>query len=242
MSFKTILVAGLCLVIVLAVGIPLFLNYLNVEKVNAEHRTLIEEGFQLLDEAKVLLQDDQDAAMGILDEVITKGRAARELIPEGEEVSLLLGRTYYLKEDFTRSITELEKGFKYFDDIDFLPELHYHIAVAYTSLYSKLNQKEKFEEALANFSKVASTTPCYHKVDAYFGIAMLYLIRFRQSMTVGDREKLTMNFRRALQLEAGVEGYVEGEPGSSCPLCRMTFTKKSDDPSITAIRESLENQ
>ena len=112
MSFKTVLVAGLFLVIVLAVGIPLFLYFLNVEKVNAEHQALIEEGFQLLDEAKVLLQDDHDAAMDILDEVIAKGRAARELIPEGEEVSLLVGRAYYLKEDFTRSITELEKGFK----------------------------------------------------------------------------------------------------------------------------------
>jgi tetratricopeptide (TPR) repeat protein len=239
MTLRSYLLGGLGLMILLAVGIPLFLHYLDVREEREEYILLVEEGFQLLQEAGA---GGARLNEPFLDEAISKGMSARKLDPEGEEAGLLLGRAYYMKEDITRCIEALKQGLKDFQDVDYLAEFNYHLALAYTRRYKDLKQRDMFNDALSSFSNTASSSQSFHRVDAYFGITTLYLIRLQDTESLGDKEKALQNLRRAMELETGMEGYVEGEEGSICPLCRMEFKKKSDDPGIVELRRQLERQ
>ena len=232
MTLKAGLIGGLIIIVLLAVGIPLLFHYLDMKEIKSAYRTAVEEGFELVEKGI----EDPEA----LDGALKKGLSARKIFPEGQETALLLGRTYYLKKKYNKAVEELEGGLEDFDDVDLLPEFYYHLGLSYANLYEELHQQELWDEALADFSKAASSSLGRHRPDSYFGIAMLYLIKFKEVLSRDYREKAVINLKRGIELEGGREGYVDGEPGSPCPFCGMVFKRKSDDPQLQEILKKLD--
>lgn len=230
MTRKKLLLCGLVPVLAIALGIPLFLKYRQERETEAAYRELIHEGFNFIDGAST----DPES----LDEAVRRGLKARKLRPSGREVPVLLGRAYYLKKAYNESVKVLSRGLDEVEDVAVIPELHFHLGLAYLSLYRELGERKAWDDALAAFSNTAVSAG-YHRSDAYFGIATLYLIKFQETSSRDYREKALLNLRRMKELEAGREGYVEGKAGSSCPLCHMPFRKKSENPEIVKLLETL---
>ncbi len=219
----------ICLVMltVLIVAVPIVLKQLESMERQSTYQNLLKEGYSLV----------HDNGEGALDEAMSKGLEACRIEPLGKEALLLMGLIYYNKKDYNKSIEELSKVIRETDQIDYFPEINYHLGLSHAVLSRELLQRDEWQKALTCLME--ASTGGYHCHDAYFRIAALYLLKYKETPSKEIKEKAALNIMRGRSLEEKMEGYVTNEPGSACPLCGTPFEKRSDDPAFKNIFQKL---
>lgn len=204
----------------------------------SEHRTAY---FQRVEEGFLKLSDSVD---GDVDGAIAKGLAALDLAGkadlDGKEAYLLLGRAFYMKKQYRKSIEELEKGLDAAEEIEFRNDVNYHLGLAYFRIYRDVQGEETFRMARECFIEASNIGN--HQADAYYGLALLYALLHDKNPRVEFRVSIVDYLKQCQRIEAGMAGYGEGRPDSSCPNCYMIFEKKSESEEFIKWLKHLTGQ
>lgn len=228
MSAKTITIAVVGLIIVFIVALLVFLNLSESMEREAAYEKLIEDGFMYLSE-----QGNEES----MDTAIRYALDAQEIFPDRKEPLVILGCAYNEKGNHRKAEEIFLQGLDDLGDVDYYAELSYHLGITYSLLYNQLKKEDLLNSAVSAFTEGAASG--YHMADAYFGIGALYFDLYLQNLTPYLKEKVLVNFQRCMDIEADMDGYVPGEPDSICPLCRRSFTKKTDQEKFIKLIESL---
>ncbi|MFH2000219.1 MAG: hypothetical protein ABIK28_11095 [Planctomycetota bacterium] len=228
MSGKGIIILISVLLVAAVVSLLFYLNLSESIELEAEYDRLIEEGFQYINDKGNM--DSMDAA-------VKTALTAQKIFPVRKEALILLGLAYNEKGAHRKAEGTFKKGLEDLNDVDYYAELSYHLGYTYSLLYNELKQEDLLNQAINSFSEGASSG--YHRADSYFGIGALYFDRYLKNLTPFLKDKVVINFQRCIDIESSMEGYVENEPDSICPLCRRPFIKKAEDESFKKLMDDL---